>query len=156
MLAYGEAFQSTPHIYLSALGWLPDNVQTQALARSFAHLPMITRKQVAWESARWVRHVGARVYSVAYSSDGNIVAAGLADNTIRIWNARTFEETYEPLKGHSGHVLCVAFSPDSQFIASGSRDSSIRLWNVETGENVKTFEHPSEDVCPSHSHPMAR
>ena len=51
VLAYAEAFQSTPHIYLSALAWLPDNAQTQALTKPFAHLPMITRKQVAWEGA---------------------------------------------------------------------------------------------------------
>lgn len=49
----------------------------------------------------------------SYSSDGNLVEAGLKDRTIRIWNVRTFEEAYEPLKGYSGHVYCVAFPPDN-------------------------------------------
>ncbi|KAI1827705.1 hypothetical protein F4861DRAFT_330954 [Xylaria intraflava] len=74
-----------------------------------------------------------RVFAVAFSRDGRILASGSEDKTIRLWDATT-GRMQRVLKGHSGSVLNVVFSPDSRTIASGSMDQTVRLWNVATGK----------------------
>ena len=47
VLAYGEAFQSTPHIYLSALSWLPKKAKLHSdIASLFKHLPVVAHTKV--------------------------------------------------------------------------------------------------------------
>ena len=75
-------------------------------------------------------------YSVAFSPDGQTLASGSWDDTIRLWDVETGTELRK-LTGHAGSVYSVAFSPDGQMLASGSWDDSIRLWNVETGTELR-------------------
>ncbi|TFK66201.1 WD40 repeat-like protein [Pluteus cervinus] len=141
-LSCSEAFESAPHIYQSALAWLPGTSQTLDMAKrsdSFNHLHMITNREQRWEGARWVKHVDVQVWSVAYSPNGHYIAAGLDNGTVCIWNSRTGEAVHQPLTGHRARVESVAFSPDSQLLASGSFDGSIRIWNVATGAAVMTM-----------------
>jgi len=72
------------------------------------------------------------VLSVAFSPDGNILASGSQDNTIRLWDVSLRKPLGEPLIGHSGWVRSIAFSPDGKILASGSRDNTVRLWDVAT------------------------
>lgn len=78
------------------------------------------------------------VGSISFSADGQILASGSWDNTIRLWDVetKTFKDT---LSGHSDDVLSVVFSPDSSMLASGSRDDTIRLWDAKTGAHLRTL-----------------
>ena len=73
------------------------------------------------------------VYSVAFSPDGRIMAAGSADETIRLWTVTNPVKPVaagQPLTGDTGAVYSVAFSPDGRILASGSADRTIRLWDM--------------------------
>jgi uncharacterized protein YjiK len=85
------------------------------------------------------------VNSVAYSPDGQTLASGSVDSTIKLWNVKT-GNLLQTLEGHSYSVNSVAYSPDGQTLASGSVDSTIKLWNVKTGNLLQTLEGHSSWV----------
>ncbi|MCE2403030.1 hypothetical protein J4G08_19410, partial [Candidatus Poribacteria bacterium] len=58
------------------------------------------------------------VSSVSFSPDGNTIASGSLDKTIRLWNTRTGIQI-QTLIGHTSPVNSVSFSPDGNTIASG-------------------------------------
>ncbi|MDB9450641.1 protein kinase domain-containing protein [Dolichospermum circinale] len=85
------------------------------------------------------------VWSVAYSPDGQTLASGSFDKTIKLWNIKT-GNLLQTLEGHSDSVDSVAYSPNGQTLASGSRDSTIKLWNIKTGNLLQTLEGHSDMV----------
>ena len=84
-------------------------------------------------------HTGA-VYSVAYNPDGQTLASGSSDGTIRLWDAET-GRLLRTLTGHAPWVLSVSFSSDGQTLASGGGDT-VRLWDVKTGRHFQTIQDP--------------
>ena len=125
--------------------------------RAVAWSPDGTRLAVAGSIGIWLydAHTGAEVArltghrdwvsSVAFSPDGNTLASGSRDDTIRLWDVQTGEER-STIRGHTENVLSVAFSPDGNTLASGSRDATIRLWDVQTGEERSTIRGHTENV----------
>ena len=119
---------SVPHIYLSAL---PSERRTSKIAEVFRSkypcIMKVTAEGIQEQQKPLLEVQGHvdRVYSVAFSPDGNWVLSGSGDHTIRIWDARTGEEVIEPLKGHTKYVSSVSFSPDGTHIVSGSGDKTI-------------------------------
>ena len=79
------------------------------------------------------------VNSVAFSPDGQTLASGSYDNTIRLWDVAT-GESLKILTGHTYEVNSVSFSPEGQTLASGSGDNTVRLWDVSTGETLRTLQ----------------
>ncbi|KAJ5730165.1 vegetative incompatibility protein HET-E-1 [Penicillium malachiteum] len=86
-----------------------------------------------------------RVRSVAFSPDGQTVASGSYNHTIKLWDARTGKEL-QTLRGHSGSIWSVAFSPDGQTVASSSDDHTIKLWDAHTGKELQTLKGHSGRV----------
>ena len=78
------------------------------------------------------------VYSVVFSPDGNTIASGSRDSTVRLWDART-GTLIHTLTGHKSVVFSVAFSPDGNTLASGGGDDTVRLWDARTGT---PYTHP--------------
>ena len=78
------------------------------------------------------------VSSVAFSPDGQTLASGSKDNTVRLWRVSD-GALLQTLTGHSRAVWSVAFSPDGQTLASGSM-YNVRLWQVEDGALLQTLE----------------
>ena len=70
----------------------------------------------------WVR-------SVAYSPDGQTLASGGLDDTVRLWDVRT-GRLLRTLTGHTGSVISVAYSPDGNTLASGGSDATVLLWEI--------------------------
>ncbi len=81
-----------------------------------------------------VGHAG-RVWGVAFSPDGQRLASGSGDKTVKIWDSATGKELFA-LKGHAGLVYGVAFSPDGQRLASASNDQTVRIWDSATGKEL--------------------
>ncbi|MBN3909245.1 MAG: NACHT domain-containing protein [Nostoc sp. NMS1] len=83
-----------------------------------------------------------RIFSVAFSPNGQFLASASADRTIKLWSPHT-GQCLKTLHGHGSWVWAVAFSPDSNFLASGSYDHTIKIWDVHSGECLQTLQgHP--------------
>ncbi len=76
-----------------------------------------------------------KVQKAFFSSDGKLIISHGWDNTIKIWDVKTFSEL-KTLVGHTDQVWCAAISPDNKFVASGSMDRTFIIWDVETGEKM--------------------
>ena len=87
------------------------------------------------------------VWSVTFSPDGNTIASGSWDNTIRLWDRASAKEI-AVLKGHEDYVISVAFSPDGNTIASASLDNTIRLWDRASAKEIAVLKgHEKELTC---------
>jgi WD40 repeat protein len=69
-----------------------------------------------------------QVSSLAISYNGQIIASGSSDKTIKLWDLQT-GELLHTLEGHSDGVTSLAISQNRKFIASGSQDKTIRIWS---------------------------
>ncbi|WP_176214713.1 caspase family protein [Reichenbachiella faecimaris] len=81
----------------------------------------------------------AAVRTVAYSPDGQFLATGSRDSSIKLWQVTTGREIRTFL-GHINPVNIVVFDPTGKYLASGSSDQTIRIWEVATGQLVRTLE----------------
>ncbi|HUO40164.1 MAG TPA: hypothetical protein VMU34_20985, partial [Mycobacterium sp.] len=75
-------------------------------------------------------------FAVAVSRDGQRIASGGYDKSVRVWDANTGRPALPPLVGHTETVTSVAFSPDGHRIVSGSDDDTLRLWDAKTGHPI--------------------
>ena len=85
------------------------------------------------------------VYSVSFSPDGQTLASGSADTTIRLWDVETGARL-RTLSGYTWFVNSVVFSPDGSLLASGSWDDTISLWDVEKGRHLRTLRGHTNNV----------
>jgi WD40 repeat protein len=72
---------------------------------------------------------GIVVNQVAFSPDGNLLAAGRADGTTLLWDARTFEPAGDPLVGQRGVVNQTVFVPGSPLLVTAT-PNSVALWDT--------------------------
>jgi len=106
----------------------------------------------ASENGVWVRDLGDRLstdrllqqpakpLSMAITPDGQTLAAGNDDGTIRLWDLPSARERLV-LPGHGGAVRHVALTPDGRTLASGGDDRTARLWDVSTGKPLAVLNH---------------
>ena len=70
-----------------------------------------------------------RARCIAVNRAADELAVGYSDNTIRIYDARTYQIKHL-LNGHTNSVFTLKYTPDGRFLASAGRDAHLRFWDV--------------------------
>ncbi len=81
----------------------------------------------------------AEVYQPTYSVDGNYILTPSADNTAKVWEARTGRLLHN-LLGHSKQVIYAEFTSDNKKIITAG-DNSIIIWDAALGAVIKHLRH---------------
>ena len=77
------------------------------------------------------------VESVAFSPNGQILAAGDVGGHVGLWDIATGRRTATLAEGHP--VYSVAFSPNGQILAAGDEGGHVGLWDIATGRRTATL-----------------
>ena len=79
------------------------------------------------------------VLSVSFSPDGETLATGSSDKTVRLWNAHSRKQIAILTKEGSGRINCVAFSPDGHILASIDSRGKTYIWDSITKKHIATL-----------------
>ncbi|KAL2887439.1 Vegetative incompatibility protein HET-E-1 [Ceratocystis lukuohia] len=142
LLSHGGMIDVAPlQVYISALIFSPPNSVTR---QNFSHelpdwIDLRPRIEETWQSCLQTfqghRYI---VTSVVFSTDGQRLASGSFDNTVKIWDA-TSGACLHTLEGHDLEVTSLVFSSDGQRLASGSWDKTVKIWDASSGTCLQTL-----------------
>ena len=100
---------------------------------------------VVTESYTLLGHTG-RVATVCFQPNGDLLASGGSDQTVRLWDTNT-QKSIRVLTGHTDRVTVLCFHPDGNLFASGSGDHTIRLWGIVQSSTLATTTPIDGDDC---------
>ncbi|WP_392530274.1 protein kinase [Nostoc sp. C117] len=155
--------------WLNLLGSSPgDDVATIALSSaskarqpSPSPVPVMLERE-NWQCIQTLKGHSSMVHAIAISPNGQFIASGSNDKTIKLWQVGTGKLVRQMgrwFSGHSNMVHSVAFCPISAnssyqgesgrttkttdinwgILASGSWDNTIKLWDINTGKEIRTL-----------------
>ncbi|EPS69182.1 hypothetical protein M569_05580, partial [Genlisea aurea] len=72
-----------------------------------------------------------------HPQDNNIIAIGMEDSTIHIYNVRV-DEVKSKLKGHQKRITGLAFSTNLNILVSSGADAQLSIWSIDTWDKRKS------------------
>ncbi|XVF57547.1 hypothetical protein PTKIN_Ptkin06aG0214600 [Pterospermum kingtungense] len=81
----------------------------------------------------------ASTFLAFHPQDNNIIAIGMEDSTIHIYNVRV-DEVKSKLKGHQKRITGLAFSTGLNILVSSGADGQLCVWSIDTWEKRKSVE----------------
>ena len=106
--------------YLAVAGGLPGRMGELQIW-DVSEQELVLSKPVGYDTA----------YGASWSPDGNFIAVGLPDNTLRAIKVSSGEQTLF-MGSHNDWVLDTAWSQQGNYLVSVGRDMSMKLTEVET------------------------
>ncbi|XP_038703863.1 topless-related protein 3-like isoform X2 [Tripterygium wilfordii] len=79
----------------------------------------------------------ASTFLAFHPQDNNIIAIGMEDSTIHIYNVRV-DEVKSKLKGHQKRITGLAFSTNLNILVSSGADAQLCVWSIDTWEKRKS------------------
>lgn len=89
-------------------------------------------------------HVKEKIHSVSTSPAGNVMAVGLQNGDVRIFDTTSWTMTRQIEIGSS--VECTAFSADGALLAVGDSNAQVYVCDPHTGKKVKKCSGHTDEV----------
>ena len=80
------------------------------------------------------------VWSTAFDHPGAMIAMGVEDGSIRLWDVAT-ASVKATLNGHRGAVWSSRFAHQSELLVTAGDDGFIKVWNPAQSEPIQSFRH---------------
>ncbi|GAB4855618.1 Topless- protein 3 [Ancistrocladus abbreviatus] len=80
----------------------------------------------------------AATFLAFHPQDNNIIAIGMEDSTINIYNVRV-DEVKSKLKGHQKRISGLAFSTSLNILVSSGADAQLCVWSIDTWEKRRSI-----------------
>lgn len=99
--------------------------------------------QLNWWDAKTAERVkraggpGTATHEIAFDAKGTLAAAAGGDNTVRLYNPKTGDQTKAVQAGSA--VFAVAVDPAGKRVASGGADGTVKVWSVADSRLLATF-----------------
>jgi WD40 repeat protein len=131
LLPPAPTLEKSPGGWVSDLAFSPTQPSWVAAASENGIVPV-------WEADTGravvrLAHRQGRVSTVAFSSDGRLLATGGSDQMVRVWDVSTGREIAR--MKHESAVHALTFSPDGQWLATTSWDGTAWVW-ASTGRQI--------------------
>jgi COMPASS component SWD3 len=118
------------------------NIETVCLMNCFTmfyiHRLLMVIILLQGECLKTLRGHDHFVFCCNYNLQGNMIASGCFDETVRLWDSRT-GKCLQTLPAHSDPVTSVCFNRNGSLIVTSSYDGLCRLWDTSTGQCLKTL-----------------
>lgn len=84
------------------------------------------------------RKATAAISTLAFSSDGKYLAAGVSNGKIIVYKTDSWVVVTDRWSAHTARVTSIAWDPTGQFAVSGSLDTNVHVWSLaDPGKRVK-------------------
>jgi WD40 repeat protein/energy-coupling factor transporter ATP-binding protein EcfA2 len=99
--------------------------------------------EVAKEKNMIETHQGT-IFGVGISENGELVASGGTDGTVKLWNAKG--ELINEFRGHQFSIYSLAMSADGERIVSGDESGILYFWSRDRKLPIKQFKAHEERI----------
>ncbi|XP_074000764.1 WD repeat-containing protein 27 [Numenius arquata] len=97
--------------------------------------PLESYPPIKYEKEISVTSKPTRICCIQYSGDGEMLACGLADKAVLIFNSN-LTDTCNVFSDHDGAINSVGWSHNKKWLVSASEDRTLRVWSVCKNEPV--------------------
>ncbi len=116
-------------------------ISPRHLAAGYRDGKLVLWNRETWREAAVIRDQTSFLAALAFSPDGQMLAAGGLNHVINLWQVDTLianAERHLPLRpaltlrGHSQRISAVEFSSDGRALVSASGDGTAKVWQLST------------------------
>ncbi|KAG8742369.1 hypothetical protein FRC10_001591 [Ceratobasidium sp. 414] len=130
------ASKSTPHIYVSALGFWPADWPVSTHYMSMLRSVVKGRWLMVARRGEISFVLDCPLARTVHSPEHFEVVAGRAGSNPYRWHVGTGQHLGGLFNGGIWWIESFGYSPDGAYIASGSKDKTVQIWNTQTGQSV--------------------
>ena len=101
------------------------------MALGWRHGHVVILNTLDWEPPGTMFSVGAPISELSFSPDGSLLAAGLFDGDVTVWDVASGKKVHH-LENHSSEgFVGVAFHPDGERLLTAGSDGVIHVWDSQ-------------------------